>query len=481
MNSDTSTQPKPTTYTDLARKFAPLLSSSFSGAGDQNENTTTVALLDSLVSAGSSSTTEASKSVLETVMPWSLLEAAYEGTVPTSTAGGSNEGANATSGKSTYGVGRRVGDSTNDPNDESLESLLPSSECEGSLITNPVLMGGVASTTSGISLAANGKLAMTLGSNLETSTKKAAEASRKYLCARSKVSEHISEFEETRKAMCVAMSKADSGGATLASVAARRLSEDQLNANSDMDQHRVVAQLKRRIDEIRLKISVAKKEAADAKKEADKSFHELSSMQSRYRDPYRISGRGQLSGLGLGSRNSFNIGRSGFHKNRNTVLPGILTQQYQGQRRPSVFAHTHMSVLESRLSHVVTINCHLVYPVYCLKFDKTGKYFITGADDQLVKLFYLGAGPKHGERLGGRRFNYGANRRGAVLVCTLRGHAGVVTDVDVSSDNALLATASADGDVRIWGLKDGCPVAILRGHKDGANMVSTSAHEHVLG
>jgi WD40 repeat protein len=123
----------------------------------------------------------------------------------------------------------------------------------------------------------------------------------------------------------------------------------------------------------------------------------------------------------------------------------------------------------------------LVYPVYCLKFDKTGKYFITGADDQLVKLFYLGAGPKHGERLGGRRFNYGANRRGAVLVCTLRGHAGVVTDVDVSSDNALLATASADGDVRIWGLKDGCPVAILRGHKDGANMVSTSAHEHVLG
>jgi WD40 repeat protein len=61
--------------------------------------------------------------------------------------------------------------------------------------------------------------------------------------------------------------------------------------------------------------------------------------------------------------------------------------------------------------------------------------------------------------------------RGAVLVCTLRGHAGVINDIDVSSDNSLLATASEDGDCRVWGLKDGCPVAILRGHAGGANMV----------
>ena len=138
---------------------------------------------------------------------------------------------------------------------------------------------------------------------------------------------------------------------------------------------------------------------------------------------------------------------------------------------PSDLAHSQISILKSRFSHAVTINCHLVYPIYCLKFDKTGKYFITGSDDQLVKLFHLGAGPKNGERPAGKRFSYGANMRGAVLCCTLRGHAGVVTDIDVSSDNALLATASADGDVRVWGLRDGCPVAILRGHKE-ANMVS---------
>lgn len=36
----------------------------------------------------------------------------------------------------------------------------------------------------------------------------------------------------------------------------------------------------------------------------------------------------------------------------------------------------------------------------------------------------------------------------------------------------MIATASDDGDVRVWGMTDGCPIAILRGHTGGANMVS---------
>ncbi|OEU18484.1 WD40 repeat-like protein, partial [Fragilariopsis cylindrus CCMP1102] len=99
------------------------------------------------------------------------------------------------------------------------------------------------------------------------------------------------------------------------------------------------------------------------------------------------------------------------------------------------------------------------YPVYCLRFDRTGRYFITGADDFLLKVFYLGAGQ-------------------SFLVCTLRGHAGVINDIDVSWDNCFLATASDDGDVRVWGLKTGCPIAILRGHKGGANMVSCQREEY---
>ena len=111
---------------------------------------------------------------------------------------------------------------------------------------------------------------------------------------------------------------------------------------------------------------------------------------------------------------------------------------------------------------------HPQYPVYCLRFDRTGQYFVTGADDQIVRVFRLGGAPPRDGRAAGA----GAPTRGAVLACTLRGHAGVVADLDVSADNALLATASGDGDVRVWGLRDGRPVAILRGHRNGANMVS---------
>ncbi|KAL3923359.1 MAG: hypothetical protein SGILL_001701 [Bacillariaceae sp.] len=152
----------------------------------------------------------------------------------------------------------------------------------------------------------------------------------------------------------------------------------------------------------------------------------------------------------------------------------------QNGMKASHFLAAQRNVIESRLSHAVTINTHLNTPVYCLRFDCTGRYFVTGADDYLVRVFCLGAAKscrtrngRDGNRL--LRCNYGANFRGAVLVCTLRGHAGVINDIDVSSDNSFLATASTDGDVRIWGLTDGCPVAILRGHRNGANMVSWSS------
>lgn len=146
---------------------------------------------------------------------------------------------------------------------------------------------------------------------------------------------------------------------------------------------------------------------------------------------------------------------------------------------PSHFLEMRKYILATQLSHAVTINAHQSCPVYCLRFDRTGRYFVTGADDYLLKVFFLGAAQScrsRNETDGSRRLrcNYGANFRGAVLVCALRGHAGVINDIAVSTDNCFLATASVDGDVRVWGLKNGCPVAILRGHGGGANMVSWS-------
>lgn len=171
----------------------------------------------------------------------------------------------------------------------------------------------------------------------------------------------------------------------------------------------------------------------------------------------------------------------------NRVLHAVLGRQqglesrptFRGAPSPTQFAATKKSLISTRLSHAATINAHLSYPVYCLRFDRTGRYFITGADDYLIKVFYLGAGQScrnKNQADGSRqlRCSYGANMPGAVLVCSLRGHAGVINDIDVSADNSFLATASVDGDVRVWGLRDGRPVAILRGHNGGANMVSWS-------
>ncbi|GAX10550.1 bromodomain and WD repeat domain containing protein 1/3 [Fistulifera solaris] len=123
-------------------------------------------------------------------------------------------------------------------------------------------------------------------------------------------------------------------------------------------------------------------------------------------------------------------------------------------------------LLQHRLDHAATINTHLSYPVYCLQFDKTGRYFCTGADDYLVRVFCVDPTlhPNVPE-------NSYSKIRGAFLVCTLRGHAGVINNIDVSPDNAFLATASEDGDCRVWGLVDGSPVAILRGHAGGTNTV----------
>jgi len=150
--------------------------------------------------------------------------------------------------------------------------------------------------------------------------------------------------------------------------------------------------------------------------------------------------------------------------------PSLPRRIQGGTPSDAAAAETRKSILAKRLSYSMTASAHLAFPIFCLCFDKTGRYFVTGADDCLVKLFYIGAAKSMAATQ--RTFSYGSNDRSALLVCTLRGHAGVICDISVSADNAFLATASDDGDCRVWGLKDGTPIAILRGHKDGANMVS---------
>ena len=81
------------------------------------------------------------------------------------------------------------------------------------------------------------------------------------------------------------------------------------------------------------------------------------------------------------------------------------------------------------------------YSAYCCLFDRTGKFFITGADDKIVKIWDVERG---------------------LLVRTLRGHEREITDIAVSPDNSLVASGCAAGHVLVWGLQDGRCLLRLR-------------------
>ncbi|KAL3926791.1 MAG: hypothetical protein SGPRY_003137 [Prymnesium sp.] len=97
--------------------------------------------------------------------------------------------------------------------------------------------------------------------------------------------------------------------------------------------------------------------------------------------------------------------------------------------------------------------CGHTSAVYCCTFDKSGHLFISGSDDENVKIW---------------------SARSGLLRHTLRGHTGEITELAVSPDNIWLVSASNDTTARVWRLADGVPEAVLCGHRMGVNSVSFS-------
>ncbi|KAI1320261.1 Bromodomain and WD repeat-containing protein 3 [Mortierella claussenii] len=95
--------------------------------------------------------------------------------------------------------------------------------------------------------------------------------------------------------------------------------------------------------------------------------------------------------------------------------------------------------IPSLFQELVVMNGHR-FPTFCLLFDKINNRVITGSDDYLIKIWSAQSG---------------------YLLFTLRGHSAVVTYMDLSIDNTMLATASNDGIVRVWDIKTSAPVAVL--------------------
>ncbi|GFT51026.1 PH-interacting protein, partial [Nephila pilipes] len=81
--------------------------------------------------------------------------------------------------------------------------------------------------------------------------------------------------------------------------------------------------------------------------------------------------------------------------------------------------------------------------VYCVLFDRTGKYIFTGADDLLVKIWSAGDGR---------------------LLAALRGHSAEITDMAVNQENTLVAAGSCDKTIRVWCIRTTATIAVLCGH-----------------
>ncbi len=313
-----------------------------------------------------------------------------------------------------------------------------------------------------------------------------AEAVREYLTLREKCRTTDGQIRSLENSMALQKSKTrnlqeqmSSIGGNLGLTAAEKIEKLERCKADHQASDRVISQLARKLSELNTGQVTLRSSVKTLEVQTRTLEQRRRKILQSFRDPFE-SWQGSLAkGSRIGGCTTFKsiVGRElglcrGRQKNFRTSLAV--------GSNPAHCLELRKYILSTRLSHAVTINAHLYCPVYCLRFDRTGRYFITGADDFLLKVFYIGAAQsckRHGngsDKNRRLRCNYGANFRGAVLVCTLKGHAGVINDINVSMDNCFLATASVDGDVRVWGLKNGAPIAILRGHKGGANMVSWS-------
>ncbi|KAL4711358.1 hypothetical protein ACJJTC_019199 [Scirpophaga incertulas] len=136
-------------------------------------------------------------------------------------------------------------------------------------------------------------------------------------------------------------------------------------------------------------------------------------LYASYKEDHSIVRRVTLRELGLGAASRLGVGGT-------ALMPPRMLCGLRLQRRT--------------LGHLSA--------VYCLVFDCTGRFVITGADDLLVKVWSAEDGR---------------------LLRTLRGAGAEITDVCVSSDGQLLAAGSVERLVRVWCLATGAPVAVLGG------------------
>ena len=121
------------------------------------------------------------------------------------------------------------------------------------------------------------------------------------------------------------------------------------------------------------------------------------------------------------------------------LLGWLNAYQTAGQRRPTP---ARRGFLKQQYSTLYTVLGHY-QAVFSAEFDTTGRRMITASDDKLVKIW---------DTLNGQ------------LLHSLRGHTGEIIMIDVNPANTIIASCDNRGWVRLWRLRDGAPLAVLRAH-----------------
>lgn len=141
----------------------------------------------------------------------------------------------------------------------------------------------------------------------------------------------------------------------------------------------------------------------------------------------------------------------------------IKRREFSSRKEPPLVP----AYIYSRIRRLKTLNGHLQIQTYCLTYDKTGKFVITGADDRYCTdcfgLCSRAVMTNWSVLLCSRLIKIWSLETGD-LKFTLRGHVGNITDLAVNDSNTLLASSSDDKTVRVWELSTGAPVAVLLGH-----------------
>ncbi|KAL1131749.1 hypothetical protein AAG570_011362, partial [Ranatra chinensis] len=129
---------------------------------------------------------------------------------------------------------------------------------------------------------------------------------------------------------------------------------------------------------------------------------------------------------------------------RQSLLRTAKVQVLYGRELSGPIAKRH--AIDTRLYckiHLLNRALGHLSAVYCLLFDRTGKYVITGADDLLVKVW---------------------SAVDSRLLYTFRGASSEITDIAINLENTLLAAGSLDRIIRVWCLQNTYPVTVLTGH-----------------